>query len=434
MPLHPQWGPSDVRQAGRSRLIVVSPEPSTTILGFFLQSSCAPVSLLCHQPSTRTSDSTAAYVIRNPWHQGALPGRILSGVSLSAGQARTAFIRLVDTAVDEKATALLNAARALAHGTCSLVADPRIFHRDPRVFSEVPGSPFAYWVSDSIRGLFKRLDSYEAKGRAVKQGLVTADDFRFVRLWWEVGSIPDGGRWRNFAKGGAFSPYYADIPLLVGYSEGDQVGLQAIGRYGRGATHYYRPGLTWPLRTNGLSFRPMPAGCIFSHKGPAAFVHDDSERQLLAMAAILNSSTFGYLVGVQLARTELAQSYEVGLIQQTPVPDLLDGDVDYLAGLSKKAWSLMRVLDSTNECSRAFLVPPGTRTYESKIQRMFGVACSRNAIESELSELRAAVDERVFDLYGITAPDRIVIRDFSRFSTSHRDGAIEKRDDDFGDT
>ena len=36
----------------------------------------------------------------------------------------------------------------------------------------------------------------------------------------------------------------------------------------------------------------------------------------LAMCALMNSKAFGYLVSVQLARTELAQSFEVGLIQQ----------------------------------------------------------------------------------------------------------------------
>ena len=48
-----------------------------------------------------------------------------------------------------------------------------------------------------------------------KQGLATADDFRFVRLWWEVapetiGYSPEDTRqgkgWVHFAKGGAFSP------------------------------------------------------------------------------------------------------------------------------------------------------------------------------------------------------------------------------------
>ena len=62
----------------------------------------------------------------------------------------------------------------------------------------------------------------------------------------------------------------------------------------------------------------MPRDCIFADKGPAAFVDDNSPEALLAVCALLNTQAFGLLVSVQLARTELAQSFEVGLIHLFP--------------------------------------------------------------------------------------------------------------------
>ena len=70
----------------------------------------------------------------------------------------------------------------------------------------------------------------------------------------------------------------------------------------------------------------------------------------------MNSKPFGYLVSVQLARTELAQSYEVGLIQQTPIPD--DDDRAALAALARRAWLLKRTLDTAHETSHAYLGDP----------------------------------------------------------------------------
>src|SRR5260370_42429647 len=61
-----------------------------------------------------------------------------------------------------------------------------VYAVDPTSFSQVPDSPFAYWVSEHIRHVFTELPAFENEGRTVKQGLATADDFRFVRLWWEV--------------------------------------------------------------------------------------------------------------------------------------------------------------------------------------------------------------------------------------------------------
>jgi len=60
----------------------------------------------------------------------------------------------------------------------------------------------------------------------VKQGLATADDFRFVRAWWEISpptvgrgceETVQGKRWAPFAKGGEYSPYYADVHLVVNW-------------------------------------------------------------------------------------------------------------------------------------------------------------------------------------------------------------------------
>ena len=82
---------------------------------------------------------------------------------------------------------------------------PRRFVLDPDEFAAVPGAPFAYWVTNSVRKLFKELPGFERDGRVAKQGLATADDFRFVRNWWEV---PAGERVRPEAHPAEWSGPY----------------------------------------------------------------------------------------------------------------------------------------------------------------------------------------------------------------------------------
>ncbi len=55
----------------------------------------------------------------------------------------------------------------------------RLFDVDPKSFRQIPGAPFAYWVSEAIRQTFQRLAAFEGGVRTVKQGLATADDFSF---------------------------------------------------------------------------------------------------------------------------------------------------------------------------------------------------------------------------------------------------------------
>ena len=79
-----------------------------------------------------------------------------------------------------------------------------------------------------------------------------------------------GGRWCPFAKGGEYSPYWADIHLVVDWErDGERTSGDFDGSRVQNAQYFFRPGLTWPLRTSER-IRPgvLPAGCVFGHKGP----------------------------------------------------------------------------------------------------------------------------------------------------------------------
>jgi hypothetical protein len=335
------------------------------------------------------------------------------------------FIRVLHASVEDKPTALHLAVEEMRQ------AENRgdySFERSPDSFARVPGSPFAYWVSEDISALFSKYEAFEKPERMALGGLKTLSDERFVRLGWEVATGVEG--WTSLAKGGAFSRFYADLHLLVNWrAEGADIswyGYQRRPREGfgaatRGAHAYFRPGLTWPRRTNGLSFRVLPRGCIFGDKGPAAFVEGDSTDSLLALVALLNSQVLGYLVAVQLARTELAQSFEVGIIQRTPVPVLMPAEVEVLAKLARRAWSLKRSLDTTNEISHAFLLPAAVKKV------------AHDSIGEELATIQKQIDDEVFRIYGINAADRAAIEK-SAASGAMASDHVEATDDHSDDS
>lgn len=311
----------------------------------------------------------------------------------------TTFLRLL--ADKDKEAALLT---AIKNG------GERRFTVDPFSFRQIPGAPFAYWVSEAVRGVFRRLPALEGDGRTAQHGCSTKDDFRFLRLWWEINR--PALKWMMFAKGGAFSPFYSDIYLAVHW-EDDARELEAallhkypyLGETANWVLHrecrYRHPGLTWSSRTNGLSLRALPAGCIFTSKGPAIFVDDDDSDELLALACVMNSCAFGLLMSVQLARTELAQSFEVGLIQNTPVPTLTVEQRNKLATLGHRAWWLKRTLDTIEETSHAFLLPAALRARIGDYDPP--------AIEAQLARIQAEIDEIAFDLYSFSDADRAAL-------------------------
>ena len=319
---------------------------------------------------------------------------------------KSLFVRLMDA--EDKAEALKE---AIADH-----ASPRRFEVNPESFVTMPRAPFAYWASEQEQRVFRDMSRFEANGRTAKQGLATADDFRFIRHWVEVPAAASGTSWFSFAKGGEFSRHYCDVCLVLNWAcAGAEMKSWAGSLYNnshwsrilKNIDLYYRPGLTWPLRTNGLSFRVMPANCIFGHKGPATFARGDDHTELLALCAVLNSTPFGALVSLQLARTELAQSYEVGLIKSTPVPTLNAAVRDHLAGLARNAWSLKRSLDTQMETSHTFVLPAllqaSSGTLAARADRWADQVTRTDAL---LAEMQDKIDRACLDLYGISEKDR----------------------------
>ncbi|MGR9079509.1 hypothetical protein ACU8L5_25340 (plasmid) [Rhizobium leguminosarum] len=319
---------------------------------------------------------------------------------------KTVFLRALEA--DDKAEALLAAIRdpAAAHGK-------QRFEVETRSFAAVPRSPFAYWMGERLCQLFTDFPALETNGRAARQGGVNGDDFRWLRLWIETPLKGDRGRFVPIAKGGKFSPFYADLLLQAWWDPARDTFWSFTGLPHRPSLKpasfdfYFRPGLTWPRRTQGgLSLRPMPAGCIFADKGPAAFVANDDSDDLLALLALVNARPFRALVDLQMA----FGSYEVGVIQRTPIPDVTPNDVSTLAALARRAWSLKRRLDTRIELSHAFSLPAALQVGGET----FGVRAAAwselvIAIEAELAMIQVEIDARCFDLYLINEADRRVV-------------------------
>jgi len=338
----------------------------------------------------------------------------------------TLFFRLL--AEDDKGAALADAVAAVRAGA----EDGAIHAVDPASFRQVPTSPFAYWVSERLRRVFTELPRFESNDRTVKQGLATADDFRFVRAWWEVAperildaangphhDIPSlqrwcrertfqGKRWAPFAKGGEYSPYYADVYLVVNWERDGEEIRSFVGPGGRLASrpqnveYYFRPGLTWPRRTQrGLSFRPFPAGCVFADKGPVAFAETPHLRAYLLLT---NSTAFKQLVSLHMA----FGSYEVGVIQRTALPEMeptIVRDFDELSSIVDD----IRWLDMASETSRVFLGPGSGELVSRPIQAASQRLGTRLAmLEQRRRDMHQRIDDLCFQLYGFTNEERLI--------------------------
>lgn len=293
--------------------------------------------------------------------------------------------------------------------------NPLRFAVDPQSFQRVSGSPFAYWITPGIRRLFSDLPPLECDGRVARRTNGTTDDMRWIHAWWEISAHSLGrlNGWVPHAKGGTYSQYYADLHLVIAWDESERTYPGYEGTVHRpdkrpaSLPYFFRPGITWPRRTNGLSFRVLPAEAIFGDKGPAIFVETDCHDELLTICGLVNSTLFKYLVQLQLARVDLAQSYEAGIIQQTPFPKTPTPE---LKQLTLNIFSTKQELDRENEISHVFHLPALLQVSgETLTERIAAWQVRVEEAEEQLAANQREINDIAFRLYGISDEDRRTI-------------------------
>lgn len=208
--------------------------------------------------------------------------------------------------------------------------EERFFKAEPYLstpddFEKLPGEIVAYWISDSERKVFAESQKLSAVAEP-RQGLATADDEQFLRLWHEVGfddlaiGSPNKSeaqktacRWFPFTKGGAFRRWYGNNDYVVDW-EGDGERLKAFRPRSviRNEDYYFRPGITWSLISiSSPSFREFGQGFVIGHKGPAIYSEPATSGALLPF---LNSSVATRLLSVMSP----AVGFEIGQVQDLP--------------------------------------------------------------------------------------------------------------------
>jgi hypothetical protein len=322
------------------------------------------------------------------------------------------WIRLLKT--KQKSEVLLTTIQQVREGE----RQSTVFISSGARFSGMPTSVYGYWMSDALLGLYQPKNSIEARAADVKQGTATADDFRFLRLAWEVPADRIGldREWARFAKGGVYSPFFDDIHLVIRWEDN---GKEIIA-WGRGRPQniqfFGRVGITWPLRTTSpFGPRALPAGCAFGHKGSAAIPR--AGRDPLVLLGLLASRPARLLLSVRLgagddAPGSASKSYEVGLIRDLPFPALSDEQSQRISTLTLRCIRLMQdsVCD-TDETAVAFFFPSvladakqvGLRETVAKAvawreERLIG-----------LSESSAELDELVASAFNFSESDRTVM-------------------------
>ena len=280
-------------------------------------------------------------------------------------------------------------------------------------FSKIPGSPIAYWANSKLISAFQDGRPLSAVCKPA-QGLATADNGRFLRLWYEVcyynitfdaKSCEDAStratRWFPYNKGGSFRRWYGNYDYVVNWENDGYEIKHNFNEFGKlrsrpqNTQYYFEQAITWSDVTSGtFAIRLRIPGSIHDVSGMSAF---GDECKLKLILGILSTKISDYIFKILNPTINL----QVGNFSNFPILDFSDktNEISKIVNdclyLSKFDWD-------SYETSWDFIVHPLVKNHVHAISEAYSLwkrECNERFNQLKLNEEEL---NRIFiNIYGL---------------------------------
>ena len=178
---------------------------------------------------------------------------------------------------------------------------------EPAALKAVPEWPLVYWWNASRLSVYRQSELLSHRF-AVRNGLSTQDNVRFLRMAWEVpffapaDAAREGGRtwpilhWAPYTKGAAGRAWYEDVRHVVRWRCGalelyvwiEAYRVRIPGAYIKSEMYYFKRGCAFSMIGNTFAGRIHRMPGVFGHMGASVF--PATEDELCKIACLFNSS------------------------------------------------------------------------------------------------------------------------------------------------
>lgn len=243
-------------------------------------------------------------------------------------------------------------------------------------FEKIPGAPIGYWVSPKIQEIFTSNLALSAVASPCV-GLQTADNARFLRLWFEPSYSRIGfgcenaalaarsqKKWFPTTKGGTFRRWFGNMYYVVNWENDGEELTNFKGSVIRNRRRYFtKCGATWSTIASGKpSFRYFNKSWLFETKGSVCFPEDEKKNNMIM--GYLNSP----LVTAFLQTLAPTLDYHEGPMGRIPYKDIEVSKISDLVesniSISKSDWDAH---ETSWDFQRNELLSIDTSTYMENI-------------------------------------------------------------------
>lgn len=287
---------------------------------------------------------------------------------------------------------------------CNGLPNDRVYLLPQDKLKAIKSWPFIYWISDEFREKFSLCTFNDVC--TVAEGCKTANNFKFLRFWWERNVQRDFNSrvYPMYAKGGEFCKWYGNLWLELLWGENGEYFKSDAKATANNEDCYFKEGITFTgAGSKGVSFRLLPSNSVFDTGSRSIF----SDREgVYVLLAILNSS-LGCYVFDSLNPTV---NTTVGDVKRMPYKKPNEENGVILNELSERCVAIKKYI-------RQFRIeevnyshsPIGTSSLpQSELTRYYNY---ENALLTQILLNEAIINRIVFDVYELSEHDRQMVLD-----------------------
>ncbi len=246
------------------------------------------------------------------------------------------------------------------------------YYSSKKAFEIFPGNPYVYWIGKHVMECF---NNYPILGKQFqfREGIHTADNNRFLRLWFEVpynkivfdaasyDDIDKRGRWVPYNKGGKYRKWYGNNDFVIGFDSVYRKEMEKLKGHVRPSQDlYFREGGTWTAVASGkLGLRYYPNGFLFDAGGQVV-VGDN----VISCIAMLNTKIYNFFADMLMPTL----NYKCGMLKTLPDLRIDDEEINSRAveniNLARKDWNNF-------ETSWEFITHPLLKYKKSSIEEAY---------------------------------------------------------------
>jgi len=256
--------------------------------------------------------------------------------------------------------------------------------------------------------------------RKANVGLKTFNNDRFTRNDWE---ISDYKRWKQFLMTDTSSRYYYYGNYVVNWHcDGNELRSYVFmkNRSIEGETHFFRPGISWALRTSIFQPHIIPSESLASSGRFIAVC--STQKESIILTSLWNSEYFDYCIKLSMEWIDRPKFIN-GTVNKLPHPKLSKDFENYLQNVTVSQHARVKELYRTDDKSLAFTsndfigfksLKDYTINYNQKLSQL----------KDEYIKDLSGLNDEVYSYFNISDEERSNIREIVSIAGNDDEGKM----------